>query len=268
MLSSIRDPLDTRLADYRRLNDASFRRRIEASGPFDAGMFIVEGWLALEAALDTRQQFRSILVAEERLDRLTTLLGGREVPVLVAPARVIEEVVGFDLHRGVVASASRPRPRDAATVAARAKRLVIVEGVNDGENLGAIFRTAAALGAQGLLIDPTTHDPLSRRSIRVSLGHVLRVPWARVAHPWDCPPHRVIALSPRQDAVTLDELVVGTDEHVAVMVGAEGPGLSDGALEGADQTASIPMSPGIDSLNVATALGIALWQLGKAGGQV
>lgn len=261
MYVTVEDPADPRLADFRNLNDGAFRRRVEAPGPFGPGFFVAEGWLALQAAVDTRQEIRFVLVAEPRAGRVAELLGDRDVTVLVAAPAVIEAVVGFDLHRGVVASLVRRRPQDPAAVAARAERLVVVEGVNDGENLGGIFRNAAGLGADGVLVDPTTHDPLSRRTVRVSLGHVLRVPWARRSDPWVLPHHRVLALTPSLDATPLQEVRLDPTERVAIMVGAEGPGLSAGALEAADQRVSIPMAGGIDSLNVATALAVALWHL-------
>ena len=261
MFITVDDPGDARVADFRDLNDGSFRRRVEASGPFDSGFFVAEGWLALEAALATGHELRSILVAEPRVQRLRELLNGRQATVLVAAPALIEEVVGFDLHRGVVASVTRRRGSEPGAVAARASRLVVVEGMNDGENLGAVFRNVAALGAGGVLIDPTTHDPLSRRVVRVSLGHVLRVPWARVAAPWRLPDHRVLALTPSRDSIPLDEVSVSPAERIALLVGAEGPGLSDEALDAADERVSIPMAAGVDSLNVATALAIALWHL-------
>lgn len=262
MFVRLDDAADPRCAEFRALNDGPFRRRIEAPGPFGPGLFIAEGWLALDAALAAGWEVRSILVADQRVGRLDDLLAGRDAHVLVASRTVIEDVVGFDLHRGVVASITRRRPADPAVVAARARRLVIVEGVNDGENLGSIFRCAAGLGAGGVLIDPTTADPWSRRVVRVSLGNVLRVPWARVARPYDLAPPRLLALSPGRDAVDLREVAVAAEEQVALMVGAEGPGLSADALAAATERVSIPMADGVDSLNVATALAIALWHLG------
>ena len=261
MFLTVDDPDDPRVADFRNLNDGAFRCRVEAAGPFGGGFFVAEGWLALEAALVAGHELRSILVAEPRVERLRELLGERETTVLVATPTLIEEVVGFDLHRGVVASVTRRRAAEAAAVAARASRLVVVEGINDGENLGSIFRNVAALGAGAVLLDPTTPDPLSRRVVRVSLGHVLRVPWARVATPWRLADHRVLALTPSRDALPLDEVHVDPEERIALLVGAEGPGLSDEALAAADVRVSIPMAPGVDSLNVATALAIALWHL-------
>ena len=160
----ITDPADSRVADFRGLNDASYRRRVETGGPFGGGFFVVEGWLAFERALAARHEIRSVLVLRHKIERALELLGGREPPVFVVAPEVCEQIVGFDLHRGIVASVSRRRPANPDTLVARSERLLVVEGVNDAENLGAIFRSAAALGADGVLLDPTTADPLSRRA--------------------------------------------------------------------------------------------------------
>lgn len=260
---------DPRLADFRRLNDSAFRRSVESPTTFGRGIFVAEGWLALQRAVESRQQLRAILVDDARKDRLAPILDTSSahgsVQVFSAQRSVIAEVVGFDLHRGVVATADRRLPAMPDAVAARADRLVLVEGVNDGENLGSLFRTAAAFGVGGVLLDPSCPDPLSRRCIRVSMGHALRVPWA-IARTSDWSTRlrddgvMVVALTPGGD-VPLDEVGVGTDERVAVVVGAEGPGLGPAALDAASIRVRIPMSSGTDSLNVATAAGVALWHL-------
>jgi tRNA G18 (ribose-2'-O)-methylase SpoU len=261
----ISDADDPRVADYRRLNDASYRRQIEGATSFGHGLFVVEGWLATERAVETRQSFRSALVASTRRRRADELLSGTDITAFVATADVIEAIVGFDLHRGIVASCDRRLPADPDAVAARATRLVVLEGVNDAENLGVVFRNAAGLGAEGVLLDPTCCDPLARRTVRVSLGHVLSVPWARL--PWPrglddvvrARGHRIVALTPHVDALDLGE--VGRSGRTALLLGAEGPGLSSVALGAADQCARIPMASGVDSLNLGSAAAIAMWQL-------
>jgi len=263
----IDDPDDPRLAEFRDLHDARHRRAVEAPGPFDPGMFVIEGWLALERAVATRQQIRAILVLAGKEDRARALLERSEVPLFVAPRDTVAAVTGFDLHRGVVATATRRRPALAVDVLARARTVLACEGVTDGENLGALFRTAAALGAEGMLLDPTCPDPLSRRVVRVSLGHVMAMPWAvaplaeRLARARD-EGAAVVGLSPAGD-VTIDEVTL--DEHrtapLVIVVGAEGPGLTPAALEACSTVTSIPMATGVDSLNVATAAGVALWEL-------
>ena len=257
---------DPRLADFRRLNDTAFRRTVETATSFDRGFFVTEGWLGLERLLDSHHEVRRVLVADNRLDRLAALRGLPLERVLVAPQRVVDAVVGFSLHRGVVASATRPRPRLTQHVIGRSRRLVVVEGVNDAENLGTLFRNAAALGADGALLDPTCCDPLTRRTIRVSMGPVLGVEWARAAWPETLVTLReqgfeVVALSPSPDAAPIDQIEVAPGRPIAVMVGAEGPGLSQLALDGATIIARIPMARGIDSLNVGAAAAIAFHRL-------
>jgi tRNA G18 (ribose-2'-O)-methylase SpoU len=267
----ITDAGDPRVADFRALNDAAFRRRVEAPTSFHPGTFVIEGWLALERAIASHQDLRAVLVLDTRLDRVrATLDAARLSPtVLVADAPVVEAVVGFDLHRGVVAVANRPRVQDVGVVVARARRLLVVEGVNDGENLGVLFRNAAALGADGVVLDPISPDPLSRRAVRVSTGHVLAVPWARL--PWPrgltdvvaASGTTIVALTPAGDT-DLRDVSIGPDDRVAVMVGAEGPGLSDDALAAADVRARIPMARQVDSVNVASAAAVAMWHLFRA----
>ena len=177
VITPVTDPDDARLDDYRRLQDHTIRRRLEEAGRF----FIVEGWEAVRRLLSSGLEIRSLLVTDDKVDRLDDLGGDSSpVPRYHASRAVVEEVLGFDLHRGVIASAVRPEPRDWRAVATSATRLAVLEGINDHENLGAIFRSAAALGVEGLLLAPTVPDPLYRRSVRVSMGAVLMVPYARI----------------------------------------------------------------------------------------
>lgn len=261
------DPLD----DYRALNDPVRRREVERRG----GYFVVEGLFAIEALLDSPYPVRSVLATERRAGRVRALVDGR-APLLVRTDDEVAAIAGFDFHRGVLASADRlPLPtveqavRDARTVAA-------VEGLGDHENLGALFRNAAALDVGAVVLDPTTADPLYRRSVRVSLGHVLRVPWTRLpAWPEGLDDLRalgfeIVALTPAPDAEPVDRLVTapgGPSPRRALLLGAEGPGLSDGALRAADRRIRIPLAPGVDSLNVATAAAIAFHVVRPAGGE-
>lgn len=176
----IEDPHDPRLEDYRVLTDPQARRRFEAR----SGVFIVESPLAVEALVASPHApaTRSLLVGERRLARMAPAidaLTAQDVAVYTAPAAVLEATAGFALHRGVVASVARPEPLDAEDLLDGAGTVLAVEGVNDHENLGALFRTAAAFGTDAVLLDPTCADPWYRRSVRVSMGHVLRVPHAR-----------------------------------------------------------------------------------------
>ncbi len=252
---AVDDPTDERLVELTALTDADARRRVEA----EHGCFVAEGRLVLETVVETGHRLRSVLVSEPRLPRVAELLADVEVDVYVGPQHLLEAVTGFPIHRGIVASVARPARPALATVAGEGP-VVLVEGVNDHENIGALFRNAAAFGAR-IVLDDGCADPLYRRAVRVSLGHVLRVPWTvaplgeavRVAAASGL---RVLALSP---AGTRDVAEVTTAaERSAWMIGAEGPGLSAAALAAADDVVRIPMATGIDSLNVATAAAVAL----------
>ncbi len=256
------DPADPRLADFVGLRDAALRRRVE----HERGVFIAEGRLAIEALVASGYEVRAVLVNEKARRRLAATLAHVVAPVYLVDDAVMAHTVGFDLHRGAVASAVRPADTVqpvAAVVPETARRLLVCEGVNDHENLGALFRNAAAFGVDAVLLDATTADPLYRRSVRVSLGHVLRVPFARVAWPaalvelaaagWHC-----VALTPAGDE-TIDDLAdTAWGERLALLVGAEGPGLTATALAAAGRRVRIPLASGVDSLNVATAAAIAL----------
>jgi tRNA G18 (ribose-2'-O)-methylase SpoU len=248
------DPLD----DYRALNDPARRRELERRG----GYFVVEGLFALEALLGSPYPVRSVLATTRRAERVEALVAGRAL-VVVRDDADVAAVAGFDFHRGVLAAADRLPLPAVADVVERARLVAVVEGVGDHENLGALFRNAAALGADAVLLDPTTADPLYRRSVRVSLGHVLRVPWTRVT---DWPDglgllrargFELVALTPAAHAEPVDRLASEPGRPRALLLGAEGPGLSPDALAAADRRVRIPIAAGVDSLNVATAAAIA-----------
>ena len=271
------DETDPRLADFVALNDPARRRQVERSGSY----FVVEGVLAVERLLALPQwEVRSIALLPRLADRLAEAIEGRfgvppgapDCPVSVVDQDALNHVVGFDLHRGALASVTRrPPPRlddlDPATLNA-ARLLVMAEGINDHENLGGLYRNAAAFGVDAMVLDPTSADPFYRRSVRVSLGHVLAVPTVMApAHPAGIEALRargvtVVALTPTGD-VDLRDLDRPTLDSgpVAVLVGAEGPGLSEAALTAADHRVRITMATGVDSLNVATAAAVALHHL-------
>jgi tRNA G18 (ribose-2'-O)-methylase SpoU len=212
---------------------------------------IVESRLAVEALLDSPYEPVSLLIAERLAD--DPLVATFPGEVLVVPQDVMNETVGFNMHRGVVACARRGAPRSIDDIARHARTLLMTECVNDPENLGALFRNAAAFGVDGVLLDPTTCDALSRRVIRVSMGHALRVPFARGPLA-NLEGFTTIALTP--DART--DIADVRADRVALLVGNEGDGLTNAALANADVRASIPMAKGVDSLNVATAAAVAL----------
>jgi tRNA G18 (ribose-2'-O)-methylase SpoU len=264
---SVDDPADPRLADYVDLADPDFRTRVEA----DHGFFIAESPLVVRRLLDSGRRVRSVLVTPSRFEAMRDVLSGAgsiaiaDVPVYVAPEPVLRRVVGFDLHRGAVASADRWELPSVDRVLVGARRVAVLERVNDHENLGVLFRSAAALGVDAVLLDTECSDPLYRRCVRVSIGHVLRIPWTRVAslEPLRAAGFTTLALTPAPDATALDR--VEWPARAALLFGAEGPGLSAGWLAAADRRVSIPMEPGADSLNVATAAAIACYAASLGG---
>jgi tRNA G18 (ribose-2'-O)-methylase SpoU len=256
----IADAVDPRLDDYRSLNDQAYRRRYEGDS-----CFIAEGYVAIDRLIESGHTVRSVLLAPSRQERFAVnaqALTAAGVPVYVADRSVIAAVVGFDLHRGVIACADRRPPPSIARLVAGATRIGVLEGLNDAENLGAISRAARAFGVDGLIIDATCTDPYSRRTVRVSMGEVLTLPIARVqAADWAEIGNRLRedgfeswAMTPSADAEDLWSADV--PERLAVMLGAEGPGLSRTALAAADRRIRIPISPTVDSLNVAQAAAV------------
>ena len=232
---------------------------------------VVEGHLAIRRLLSSGLVVRSVLVSPRGRRLLEDDLEGHNVPTYVAEPDVIEGIVGFDLHRGALAVAARPEPVAADEVLARSEVVCVLEGVNDHENLGAVIRSAVGLGVDGLLLSPDCADPLYRRSIRVSVGWALTLPTARLS-PWPAALEDLVergwtvaACTPSPAAPPLADLVAEDPARLAVLLGAEGPGLSAGALGAADRLARIPMVAGVDSLNVAAAAAIAFSALGRAG---
>jgi tRNA G18 (ribose-2'-O)-methylase SpoU len=261
-LQPIRDLADERLVDFADLRYPSERAALERA----RGIFTVEGAFALEVLVGSAHRTRAVLVDARRVERLRPLLTATGAPCYVADPDLIERVAGFAFHRGVLAVAERPKPCGLDDVVAAARTVLVVEGVNDHENLGALFRNAAAFGVDAVVLDPTAADPLYRRSVRVSVGHVLRIPFARCEpEGWPGALDRfaaagivTVALTPDPSAEPLGALLADRPDRVALMVGAEGPGLSPGALHAASRRVRIPIAPGVDSLNVATAAAVVL----------
>ena len=248
----IDDPADPRVEDFRKLSDADVRadRR---------GVVIAEGVNVVERLISSPYPVRAVFGVHSRIDALRPVLEPLDVPVYAADKWTLSQVVGFRVTRGVLASADRAPRESIAALLARSERVAVLEGLNDFENLGALFRNAAAFGVEAVLLDPTCADPLYRRSVRVSMGHVLRVPFAVLDGPWPQSLHAlreftVLAMTPDATATPLREIEV--PRRWAVLLGAEGPGLSAAALAAADQRVRIPMADGVDSLNVATAAAV------------
>lgn len=258
----IDDPGDPRLEDFLGLTDAELRRRSE----LDEGFFVAEGPQTVERIAVSRHRLRSVLVTQRRWARMQPLLASLDVPVYRVDQAVMDRAVGFHLHRGIVATAGRLPEPDLAEMAGRARHLAVLEGINDQENLGAIFRSALALGADGVVLDPACADPYYRRTVRVSMGAVAMLPFARMrTWPDDLGMLRdrgftLAALTPDQGATPIADLRI-PGGRVAVMLGAEGPGLSGPAVEAADVRARIPMTGPMDSLNVGHAAAIAFHRL-------
>lgn len=228
---------------------------------------IAEGAVVVERLLKSRYPVRSLLGVKRRFEELSAVLDHVDVPGYVTSPEMMADVVGFHLNRGVLAVADRPvPPLTVEDVIDGARVLAVLEGVGDHENLGSLFRNAAALGVDGVLLGAGCSDPLYRRGVRVSMGHVLRVPFATFGSwPGDLNllrerGFRIAALTPRADSVSLRQLRDQAPQKVALMLGAEGSGLTAEAIAAADLAVRIPMPDGVDSLNVATAGAIAFYE--------
>lgn len=260
------DPADARLRDYVGLTDVALRSRLEP----EAGLYLAEGEKVIRRALGSGHRPRSLLLSERWLGPMAELVSRFEAAgatVFTGGPEVIEAVTGFHVHRGAIASMHRPVLPAAERLIVGARRIVVLEDIVDHTNVGAIFRSCAALGADVVLVTPRCADPLYRRSVRVSMGTVFQVPWTRI-EPW---PGGIdllqqagftvaaLALNPR--ALGLDELVQQAPERLALILGAEGDGLAATTVDRADLAVTIPMAGGVDSLNVAAAAAVAIWAL-------
>jgi tRNA G18 (ribose-2'-O)-methylase SpoU len=252
---AIDDADDPRLSDYVGLSDPELRRRVEPEQRF----FVAESPHVVEALLRSNRRVRSVLVTPAQHDALAGVLDGADAPVYVARPEILRTVVGFDLHRGAVAAGDRWALPSVGSVLAGARSVAVVEKMTDHTNLGSVFRNAAAFGIDAVLLDRETADPLYRRCVRVSIGHVLTLPWTRLASVDELRDHgfALVALTPASGAVAIGE--VRWPERRALLFGSEGPGLSDAWLAAADLRVRIPMRPGVDSLNVAAAAAVAFY---------
>ena len=263
MRIAVTDPADRRLAEYVDLRDVNLRKLLEA----EHGIFIAEGEKVIRRAAEAGFAPRSFLLAERWLDSLSDVLERwPDVPVYVVTPELAEQVTGFHVHRGALASYLRRPTADLDAVVRDARRIVVLEDIVDHTNVGAIFRCAAGLGFDAVVIAPRCADPLYRRSIKVSMGSVFTLPYARLTD-WRGglesladKGFRTVALTPADDAVTLDEAAARlAGEKVALVFGTEGDGLSAHWLDAADVRARIPMQRGIDSLNVAASAAVACY---------
>ena len=275
---SITDLADPRLADYAHLTDVALKK---ARGS-EHGLYLAESLLVMERALRAGHEPRSVLALGGSVDDAVRAIGDRDVPIFVGPGELLEELTGYVLHRGLIASMHRPALPTVESLLAGsgagssaggaggtggARRIVVLENVADPTNVGAIFRSVAAIGADAVLVTPRCSDPFYRRAIRVSMGTVLQVPWTRVG---DWPSTRetlvaagfhIAALALTDDAVDLRSFAATAPERVALVLGAEGDGLTPEAIAAADTVVQIPMAHGIDSLNVAATAAVAMYAL-------
>ncbi|GAV96597.1 RNA methyltransferase [Corynebacterium glutamicum] len=264
----ISDPADPRLDDVRDLNHSDSRPDL----PGGKGLVVAEGPLVVGRLLESRYPVRAIVGFKNKLDSFldsidASLVEG--IPVYEVSRELLAEVAGFDMHRGLLATADRTEEASVAQVLENARTVVVLEGVGDHENIGSMFRNAAGMGVDAILFGNGCADPLYRRVVRVSMGHVLRLPfahlegtyttWQRSLEQLKEAGFHLVSLTPDPEAEHLEDALAGKDK-VALLVGAEGPGLTEHAMRATDVRARIPMAPGTDSLNLATSAAIAFYE--------
>jgi tRNA G18 (ribose-2'-O)-methylase SpoU len=256
-MDGLSSPTDPRIASYSQIGDTAWLDR--------QSLFVAEGRLVVERLIGAKRfAIESILVTPAARLALSARLGAVDAPLLVVSPETMREVTGFNFHRGCLALVKRPLLPAIDSWFEREGVMLALEAVGNPDNVGGLFRTAAALGASGVLVSPTSADPLYRKSIRTSMGAVLQQPWT-IAEPWPealatlrSRGWRVAALTPHPDAITIDQFAAHGHRQVVLVVGAEGPGLTDATLDAVDERVRIPIAASVDSLNVIVAAGIAL----------
>lgn len=262
MLVPIADPDDPRVAEYTRLTDVALRTRYEP----EAGLYLAESSTVIRRAVAAGHAPRSFLMAQRWLDSMAEVTERfPDVPVYAAAEELLESITGFHLHRGALAAMHRPALAEVDDLLRTARRVAVIEDVVDHTNVGAIFRSAAGLGVDAVLVTPRCADPLYRRSVRVSMGTVFQVPWTRIAS-WPDGIEELrqagfttASLALSESAITLDELAAALPARLALVLGAEGHGLAPATIAASDLVVRIPMAGGVDSLNVAAASAVAFW---------
>ena len=255
---------------YARLTEAQLRNRLEP----EKGIFIAESTKVIGTALDAGFQPQSFLMERKHIEGQAKDLIARfpEVPVYTADRAVLENLTGYQLTRGIMCAMRRPKIPTVEEICTGARRIAVLEGIVDSTNVGAIFRSAAALHIDAVLVSPTCCDPLNRRAVRVSMGTVFQIPWTRIGETpaeWPQPGierlhklgFKTAAMALSDDSVSIDDPVLGAEEKLAIVLGTEGDGLSHKTISDCDYTVMIPMSHGVDSMNVAAASAVAFWQL-------
>ena len=270
MIIEITDLSAPELDVYARLTEAQLRNRLEP----EKGVFIAESTKVIGTALDAGYQPLSLLMERKHIEGQAAEILARcgDIPVYTADREVLEQLTGYTLTRGILCAMRRPKPKTVEEVCRNARRVTVLEGIVDSTNLGAIFRSAAALNMDAVLLSPSCCDPLYRRSVRVSMGTVFQIPWARMEQAWPEPGmqtlkelgFKTVAMALCEDSVSIDDPRLLAEDKLAVIMGTEGDGLGRSTISGCDYTVMIPMSHGVDSLNVAAASAVAFWTLGRA----
>lgn len=266
----ITDLSNPELDIYTRLTEAQLRNRLEP----EKGIFIAESPKVIQRALDAGYIPLSLLTDRKHIDGQAREIISQcgEVPVYTGESGLLAELTGYRLTRGVLCAMRRPEYPAVENVCSGARRIAVLEGIVDTTNIGAIFRSAAALGIDAILVTPTCCDPLNRRSVRVSMGTVFQVPWTRIGTSPDDWPHpgidilhglgfKTAAMALTDNSVSIDDDNLMAEEKLAIILGTEGDGLAQSTIADCDYTVKIPMSHGVDSLNVAAASAVAFWQL-------
>ena len=260
------------LDPYARLTQNQLRNRLEP----EKGIFIAESPKVIDRALDAGYKPVSLLMERKQITGPAAGILSRsgDAPVYTADREMLAELTGFELTRGVLCAFRRPAPRPVEELCRDARRVAVLEGIVDSTNVGAIFRSAAALNMDAVLINPSCCDPLCRRAVRVSMGTVFQVPWGQLGEtPADWPEKgmdilhslgfKTAAMALSDRSVSIDDEQLAKEPKLAIVLGTEGDGLAAGTIASCDYTVKIPMSHGVDSLNVAAASAVAFWQLGK-----
>ena len=260
------------LDPYARLTQNQLRNRLEP----EKGIFIAESPKVIDRALDAGYKPVSLLMERKQITGPAAGILSRcgDAPVYTADREMLAELTGFELTRGVLCAFHRPAPRPVEELCKNARRVAVLEGIVDSTNVGAIFRSAAALNMDAVLINPSCCDPLCRRAVRVSMGTVFQVPWGQLGEtPADWPEKgmdilhslgfKTAAMALSDRSVSIDDEQLAKEPKLAIVLGTEGDGLGADTIASCDYTVKIPMSHGVDSLNVAAASAVAFWQLGK-----
>ena len=260
------------LDPYARLTQNQLRNRLEP----EKGIFIAESPKVIDRALDAGYKPVSLLMERKQITGPAAGILSRcgDAPVYTADREVLAELTGFELTRGVLCAFRRPAPRPVEELCKNARRVAVLEGIVDSTNVGAIFRSAAALNMDAVLINPSCCDPLCRRAVRVSMGTVFQVPWGQLGEtPADWPEKgmdilhslgfKTAAMALSDRSVSIDDEQLAKEPKLAIVLGTEGDGLAADTIASCDYTVKIPMSHGVDSLNVAAASAVAFWQLGR-----